>query len=63
MCLIKVQSRLKLLWRKGKIPFEMSKQFIDRFIDPIDSSAEGFNFLNCEVSEQHVDSFFKEMYN
>jgi hypothetical protein len=64
MCLIKVQSRIKLLWRKSRIPFEMSKEFINRFTEPSEPGAScAFEFLSAETAEAHIDALFKDMYN
>lgn len=64
MCLIKVQSRIKMLWKKSKIPFEMSKEFINRFTDPTELSFNSaFEFLSSDIVDNYIDNIFKEMHN
>jgi hypothetical protein len=53
-----------MLWKKSKIPFEMSKEFINRFTDPTELSFNSaFEFLSSDIVDNYIDNIFKEMHN
>ena len=61
-CMVKIQNYVKLLWRKSRIPFEMTSQFMIRFTEG-QNVEDPYDFLNWETDDKRTEEIFKDLTN